>query len=189
MARKHGVTANTYKKFVIDSGAVYKNYGAGGELLLGATRGGNEFTIETEYREMAVDGARGAVKGSRRITKVTASLKAKFLEMSAALLNYSLPGSAVADYPATQGKTHDKVTRSLQLALTDYLDNVTIVGEVTGNSAQPIVCMLKNVIADGGFSVSFSDGDESALEVTFKAHFDPSTMDAEPWEVRFPTIS
>ena len=70
MSRKHGVTTNTYKKLVIDSGAVYKNYGESGEALLGATRGGNTFTIEQEIRNMEVDGAKGSVKGFRRITAV-----------------------------------------------------------------------------------------------------------------------
>jgi hypothetical protein len=189
MARKHGVTANTYKKFVIDSGAVYKNYGTGGELLLGATRGGNTFSIETEYREMPADGAKGPVKGSRRVTKVVAKIKANFVEISAAVLALSLPGSAVSDFPATVGKTHDSVKRSLALALADYVSNIAIVGEVTGNSTQPVIVILSNVLADGKFEMGFSDNDESVIAVEFTGHFDPSALDTEPWEIRYPTIA
>jgi hypothetical protein len=54
---------------------------------------------------------------------------------------------------------------------------------------QAFIGILKNVLASSNLSMSFADGDESALEVTFKAHFDPSTMDTEPWELRFPTIA
>ena len=57
MARKYGITENTYKKLIVDSGAVYLNYGEAGETLLGATRGGNTFTIETEYRDISSKGS------------------------------------------------------------------------------------------------------------------------------------
>ena len=189
MARKHGVTANTFKKFVIDSGAVYKNYGTGGETLLGATRGGNTFSIETEYREMAADGAKGPVKGGKRITKVDAKIKANFVEISSAVLALALPGAAVSDYPNTPGKTHDSVKRSLAIALADYVTNIAIVGEVTGNSTQPIIVILSNVLADGKFELGFTDNDESVLAVEFTAHFDASALDTEPWEIRYPTIA
>ena len=84
MARQHGITANTYKHFVIDSGAVYAGFNNFSDLgtLLGATAGGNTFTIETEYKEMVVDGAKGVVKGGRRITKVTAKMVCNFIEFS-----------------------------------------------------------------------------------------------------------
>jgi hypothetical protein len=190
MARQHGVTSNTYKKFVIDSGAVYINYGESGQALLGATRGGNTFTIETEYREMPADGAKGPVKGSRRITRVDASLTVNLLEMSATNIERILTGSAVADYPVAPGvKTHDSITRTLQVADADYFTNIALVGEVTGNSTYPAVFLLKNAISDGNFEIALTDAEEGVLAITFKAHFLPSTMDSEPWEIRFPTIS
>lgn len=190
MARRHGVTTDTYKKLIIDSGAIYKNYGEGGEALLGATRGGNTFTIETEYRIMEVDGAKGPVKGMRRITGVVVSIVANFLEISPTVLNLALPGSAVADYPvAPADKTHDSVTRALAIAIGDYYTNVAIVGEVTGNATHPIVCLISNVIADGNLEIAHTDNDEGVIPVTFKAHFDTSDLDTEPWEIRFPTIA
>ena len=187
MARKHGITANTYKKFIVDSGAVYLNYGESDESLLGATRGGSSFVIETEYRDMPADGAKGPTKGGRRIVSVNASLTANFLEMSATLMSRVLPGSSVADYGSP--KTHDEITRALQIALTDYATNVALVGEVTGNSTYPAEFILDNALVDGNFELALSDGEEPVLAATFKAHFDPASMDAEPWTVRFPTIS
>lgn len=188
MARQHGITADTYKKFIIDSGAVYLNYGEGGQTLLGATRGGSTFAIETEYRDMPVDGAKGSVKGGRRITSVSATLTANFLEHSATLMSRVLPGSSVADYPDTPGKTHDSITRALQIALTDYATNVAIVGEVSGSSA-PVIIIIKNALVDGNFELALADAEESVLAAAFKAHFDPSDMDTEPWEIRYPVIA
>ena len=187
MARKHGITANTYKKLIVDSGACYLNYGESDESLLGATRGGSSFVIETEYRDMPVDGAKGPVKGGRRITSVNATLTVNFLEHSAALMSRVLSGSSIADYGSP--KTHDEITRALQIALTDYAANVALVGEVTGDSVNAAEFIIENALADGNFELAFADADEPVLSAAFKAHFDPSSMDAEPWTIRFPEIS
>ncbi|MCO4819783.1 MAG: hypothetical protein KC517_09175 [Bacteroidetes bacterium] len=188
--RQHGVTSDTYKKFYIDSGAVYKNYGESGELLLGATRGGNTFVIEQEIRDMPVDGARGKVVGGDRITNINAIITANFIEMSSVLMQLALPGSAVADYPvAPASKTHDSITRALDIALTDYATNIAIVGEVTGNDTVGGVVILSNGLSDGNFELGFTDKDESVLAITFGARFDPSDLDTEPWEIRHPVIA
>ena len=187
MARKHGITANTYKKFVVDSGAAYLNYGESDETLFGATRGGSSFAIETEYRDMPVDGAKGPVKGGRRITSVNAILTVNFLELSATLLSRVLPGSSVADYGSP--KSHDEITRALAIALTDYATNVALVGEVSGGGVNAAEFILDNALVDGNFELALSDAEEPVLSAQFKGHFDPSSMDAEPWTVRFPVIA
>jgi len=185
----HGITTNTYKRFVIDSGAVYKNWGEAGEALLGATRGGNVFKIETELRMMEVDGARGPVKGGRRITNVLATITANFIEVSEEMLLRALPAAVAADYPvAPATKTHDLITRSTDVADADYLTNIAIVGESTYSSTNNIVVVLENVLSDGNLEVSFADKDESVIAVTFTAHYLPSAIDTEPWKIYNPVI-
>ncbi len=189
MARQHGVTTNTYKKLVLDSGAVYKNYGESGEALLGATRGGNTFTIEQDIREMPVDGAKGKVKGMRRIIAVNPVIVANFVEISKEVLALALPGSSTADYPDTPSKTHDQITRALEIALGDYATNIAIVGEVSGNDTYPCVCLIKNVIAGENLELGMAPNDEAVQAVTFQAHFDSADLDAEPWAIRWPEIT
>lgn len=184
MARQHGIVSDSYDRIVIDSGAVYKDYGLATEELLGATRGGNTFTIETEYRMVEVDGARGPVKGGRRITNVTARIVANFVEIQSETLVDALPGSSAADYPVGS-PTHDQITRATALAAADYLTNVAIVGEVAG-STSPIVCGLDNVLADGNIEIAFTDKDESVLAVTFTGHYTAADLDSEPWFIRYP---
>lgn len=184
----HGITTNTYKRFVIDSGAVYKNWGEGGELLLGATRGGNVFKIETELRMMEADGARGPVKGGRRITNTLATITANFLELSEALLLLGLPAATAADYPDTPSKTHDLITRTADVADADYVTNIAIVGETTYSATNRFVGVLENVLSDGNLEMSLSDKDESVIAVTFTAHFLPAAMDTEPWKYYNPII-
>ena len=186
MARKHGVTEHTYKRFAIDSGAVYKNYGESDETLLGATRGGTSCVIESEYRHMPVDGAKGPVKGDMRLISVNAVLTANFVELSTEIFQRILPGSSVADYGSP--KTHDEITRAIQIALTDYATNVALCGEVTGAGANAFEFILDNAIVDGNFEAAMADAEEVVLSVAFKGHFDPASMDAEPWTIRWPEV-
>jgi hypothetical protein len=188
MEKKHGVTANTFTRFIIDAGAVYKNWGESSEVLLGATRGGNSFKIETELRQMEVDGAIGPVKGGKRITNVVATITANFVEVSKALFLLANPAATAADYPATGTKTHDLISRAADLATTDYITNIAIVGMSTYSSTNFVVVKLLNVLADGNIEIGFNDKDESVLPVTFTAHFDPSLLSQEPWQIYNPVI-
>lgn len=189
MTVQTGITSDTYKKLYIDAGAVYLNYGEGGQVLLGATRGGNTFTIESEYRDMPVDGAKGPVKGSRRITSVNATLTANFVEMTTAILLRSLPGAVAADHPDTPTKTHDSITRSIAIALSDYATNIALVGQVQGAPTENVIVIVQNAINDGNAELAFAEADESVLSITFKAHFDPDNISVEPWEIRNPVIA
>jgi hypothetical protein len=195
MTRRHGVTKETPKRFVIDSGAVYKDYGLAGETLLGATRDGNTFTLNQEIRNMPVDGARGKVKGHDRPINVEPVIVANFVEMTADQFVRAIVGANREAYPSYAGKTHTLITRDLDKIRSgldtetgdDYMDNITIVGQVSGTN-KPIVIGIENVIADGNIEINTVDEDESVLSVTFSARFDASDLDDEPWFVRFPKI-
>jgi len=282
MARKHGITTNTYKKFIIDSGAVYKNYGIStwtvtlasviatdavvingitytcvaadpaaleflkgvtdtdtavnlaaklttvtgcdatstgavvtvvgttkivnilmttpdttitlvhngmNSTLLGATRGGSTFTEEQELREMIVDGSKGRVVGDMRITKSIPKIVANFIEINADLINYALPGSNKSDYPATEGKTHDMIVRALDVAITDYLTNIAIVGECTSSPTNYIECIINNAIAEGNYECAFTDNEESVLKLTFYGNFTTADLTTEPFSIYYPIIS
>lgn len=55
----HGITTKTVQNMLLDSGAVYINYGeTTGERIIGATSGGNSFVVEREIKEIEVDGAK-----------------------------------------------------------------------------------------------------------------------------------
>lgn len=184
MGRYHGLTNETYKHFVVDAGAVYKNYVDGdnpGEIL-GATRDGSTFTIEREMREMPVDGSKGPTKGYRRVTKVTARISAKFIEFRTDLLKMALPGTA-----ATDKGTHEEIRAAMNVALDNYLDNLVLIGEKSGTS-EPIICGIENALADGGFEVSMVDEDEAGITIQFTAHFDPDDLDREPWFILNPKV-
>ena len=186
MSRQHGITAETYERLVIDAGAVYKDYVSAEDpgTLLGATRGGSVFAVETEFREMPVDGAKGPVKGDKRIVKVTASLECNFIESTSEIYKRMLPGSSASGYPA-EAATHDEIRRTNDVSAADYLANVTIVGQVSG-SLEPVVLMVENAMSDGKLSISLADNDEAVNKIKFIGHFDPDVLIVEPWRIRFP---
>jgi len=186
--RKHGITADTYKRFIIDAGAVYTGFTDFSTLdtLLGATKGGSQLTIEQEVKEMEVDGARGPVKGGRRITMVKATLTINFIEHTLDNLKRALVGSDSATFDTDW----DAITRALIIADADFLDDITIVGEVSGD-VKAMAIQLKNVIADGNFELTFADKEEGVVTMTFTAHSLPADLgagtDTEPWAFYWPT--
>jgi len=188
MARKHGITADTYKRFIIDAGAVYTGFTNFASLgtLLGATRGGSQLTIEQEIKDMEVDGARGVVKGSRRITMIKATLTVNFIEHTLANLKRALVGSSSSVFETDW----DAISRAdFSVADGDFMSDITIVGEVSGDS-DGMAIKLDNVIADGNFELTFADKEEGVIAMTFTAHFDPADLgsddDTEPWTIYWP---
>lgn len=190
MAKQHGVTSSTFTRFIIDAGKIYKNYGLGGEALLGATRGGNTFQIETDQREMPVDGAVGPVKGGKRIITETAMLTVNMVEFSQEVFLRALPAAVAADYPvAPATKTHDLINRTVDIASADYATNIAIVGNSTQSLTNYVIIVLENALGDGNLEVAFSDKDESVLSIKFTAHYDPSDLETVPWKIYNPVIA
>lgn len=86
---------------------------------------------------------------------------------------------------ATPG-THTTITGG-EIGDTDYIDNVAIIGNVSGKG-NPVICMVKNALADAGFSLATAPRDEAVPAIVFTGHYDPSDLDAEPWEIRWPNL-
>ncbi len=92
---KHGVTTDTVDRILIDAGAVYFGFydvDSPGTLL-GATKGGNSFELKRTIKDIRPDGAKGAVKGFRRLEEVTAIIKANMLELTAENLKRAIAGA------------------------------------------------------------------------------------------------
>lgn len=177
-----GVTTETFKKLVLDAGAVYKNWGEVGEAVISATRGGNEFTVEREIRTMEVDNVHGPVKGARRITGETVRIVANFIEFSLEMLLDALPGTT-----STYNAEDDTYTirSSGEIADGDYITNIALVGKDSG-TGEPVVCVIKNALATSGLSVKLTDKNEAVVPVTFEAHYDPAALATVPWEIILP---
>jgi hypothetical protein len=178
-----GFTPSTPNNLQIDAGAVYKNYGLSTEALIGATSGGNEFAIAIKTRDVKVDGLKGTVKGLTRIISTDVTLKVNMLELTTDILKMALMG--VVDISINAN--YDTITGKTEIALTDYIDNIAIVGRLSG-SLQPVIIILKNVLSSDGIKFSNKDAVDNILPITFTASIDPSTPTISPYEIRYPQV-
>lgn len=180
--RTWGLTAATYERLILDAGVVYKNFidldNPG--VPLGATRGGSVFTVETEIIDLKVDGAIGAVVGGQHIIKAIATLEANFIESTTEIFKRALPGALVED-----AAPHDIIYREGVIDISDYLDNVVILAQVSGTEA-PIVLMVKNALSDGKLSLALTEGNEAGSKIKFIGHYDPDDLAMEPWRLIVP---
>ena len=168
------------KNIVLGEGAFYFNYDETDEALVGATRGGGSFNREIELREIEFDGARGPVKGMRRKDSAVARLTLNELELHADNREKFYGGLEVD----TSGMEYDVVKAKKDVEDSDYITNVAFVGET--KDGRPVVIVVRNALGDGNIELALEDKNEVVPEVQFTGHYDRESLDAEPWEIRWP---
>lgn len=186
--QRHGISTRTADHFLVDAGAAYVNLGEPDERLLGATRGGNSFTIEQDVREPEIDGSPGPLKGTRRIVEVRPIININLLEMTKENLMIALAGADATPSPDSTAATHDVIKRTRNIIGADYIKNIALVGTISG-SDEPIIIIVKNALNTENFEMGTEDREEGVLELALTGHFDPANMTEEPWEIRFPRNS
>ncbi|GAH56163.1 unnamed protein product, partial [marine sediment metagenome] len=80
--------------------------------------------------------------------------------------------------------THDVITGG-DIGDEDYIDNVALVGTISGK-AKAVICMVTNALADTGFSISTAPRDEAVPVIIFTGHYAAGDPNTEPWEIRYP---
>jgi hypothetical protein len=184
-----GYTTNTPLRYLLDAGAIYKNLiytAATGEFtgeLLGATSGGNEFTLEQSTRTIEVDGLKGAGKGNTVIDEEIPTLLTNLKELTAENLALAIAGGQVD----TADTHYDVITSKGKIDTTDYLDNVGFVGRISGSN-KPIVIIVENVISVEGINLKTADKGEAVVPIKFQGHYDDGnvTDGAAPFKIYFP---
>lgn len=190
MRKKTAVTKETLQNIIFDAGIVYINYGLSDERILGATEGGNTFTVEREIREMEFDGLRGKTKGARRIISENATLTVNLKEITPENIKLALAGSEMTDTneAGMEGTTHKEIRSTGKIELSDYIKNVAFVGTVSGTD-KPVVAIVENALSDGGFEISAEDDNEVVIPIEFSAHYDPEDEEGKvPYAIRYPVI-
>ena len=177
----NGLNANTPKNIIVDEGAVYVNYGTANEKCLGAVSGANEFDVKIKMWKPSVNAISDSIKGLEFIQSVDATLKCNFVEMTEDILKMSL----LASIDKTTNTDYDIFTTNSSISSSDYIENVALVGEISG-SAKPVVIVLKNVLVLDGIKIKRENAKTNELEVTFTPHVDPSTPHVVPFDVRYP---
>lgn len=108
------------------------------------------------------------------------------------LSSLTFPGEPNATFAKTKdydpGDSYTKLTLE-EISAGAYFANCALVGRLSGTN-KPVVIILKNVLAGGGFSMNFSATEEMVSELRLEGHFEPPAegeYDPEfPFEIRWP---
>lgn len=189
--KTHALTANLPESIIFDAGVLYKNFVSPAEPgdRIGATRGGSEFALNAEFRDIEVDGVPGPVKGLRRLVRVAPTMTINLLSLTKDNILLAIPGAS-AEAGETDFTDYDVITGG-QITDESYFDNLALVAR-TG-SGKPVIFVIENALADGNLSLSFADQDEVNPSITFQAHFDPADLESAedlfenlPFKVYYP---
>jgi hypothetical protein len=159
------LTTQQIENIILDAGVIYVDYGEATERILAPTRGGNTFVVEQDVRIIERDGSLGKEKGLRRVIREDAMMTVRLMDMSLTNLNMALRSSSLVSSTITS-------TQDGTISATEYLKNITYVGEDMGSKSKIIT--LFNAMSDNGLSIQTTDKDEAVLEVVFAGHRDPT---------------
>jgi len=170
-----GFTAETAKRLLLDAGAFYKNFIVGVDTpetaihkLLGATRGGGAFSAIPTFTPIEVDGMPSGARGMDRLTSWAVSLTGNLLEAKPDTFKMAL-GAAIIDdatnpkYTIIRGRNfvHDS----------DYFDNITWVGSLSGSN-DPVIIQVLNAFSTAGLTFTPVDEDQAVFQVALQGRSD-----------------
>ena len=129
---KTAITKEQIKNIQIDHGVLYRNYGLEDQELIAPLRGGTNFKVEREYRNIEIDGLEGKTKGLKTMDDENATLTAKTLNASLQTFADKLPGATVT-------KTEGKITKieAGHIGIIDedaYIKNITMFAQTIGGN-------------------------------------------------------
>lgn len=191
MKKYSGFTTETAKSLLLNAGAYFKNYNVGTDdfdsavaagKLIGATKGGGEFSAVPEIRQIEVDGVAGRAKGLETIDSWDIYLKANVLEVKETTIQSGLAASSVDTSTNTD---YDIITASNNLEVSDYIDNITWVGTLSG-SDKPVIIQIFNALNTEGLKFSTTDKAEATISLTFYAHYTQDDLDTPPFKIYYP---
>lgn len=176
-----GISADTQRRLLRDQGLVYLNYGLAGQVLLGATKGGNSIAIVPEIVQDMHDGQPGDVVGDKHIVKESVKVT---INISEAASNQVIL-AANPGIESVTGSTHMTLTRDRQIAASDYFDNVTLVLQKSGTS-EVFYYKFKNCLSNGSYSPDFKEKENAVTTIEFTAHFSVDDLTTAPFEIGNP---
>lgn len=152
-----------------------------GSTPIGLTRGGGQFTIEKEIRNIEADGDRGPVKGRIVQDKATPKLTINTLEVISENISKLYAG---IKYTPNSDHDKNKINGKGKIELSDYNNEVKWVGKTKGG--KEVVIKVLNAINLENFDWTLADKDEVVATLTYTGCYEEdSPEDFEPWEIGF----
>lgn len=186
-----GFTEKTAENLLLDAGAFFKNYdietdtyekAVSEKKLIGATRDGGEFSAAPEIRQISVDGVKGRGKGLETLDSWDVYIKATVLEVNETTIKTALTSAKVDN---SSNEAYDIIEARNELELTDYIDNITWVGTLSG-SDKPVIIQVFNAVNTDGLKLTMKDKNESTIGMTFYGHYDTNKLETPPFRILYP---
>lgn len=186
-----GFNANTADNLLLDAGAFFLNFEVGTDTyetakatkLLGATRGGGEFKAAMTVRQIEIDGVKGRAKGLEVNDAWDVYIKATVLEINKETLAKALASSKTSS--STVDTKYDEIVGNNDIELTDYIDNVTWIGKISGTD-EPVIIQVFNALNTDGLTLTVADKNEASMAMTFYGHYDTTDLDNPPFKIWYP---
>lgn len=193
MAKRYtGYTAKTMENRVTGAGAYFKDYDpttdtyttavAAGKLI-GATKGGGNFTAKANIRPIEIDGVPGNVMGMEEIDTWDVDMTANIIEVNADTLALALGAAAVTT--PTAPINYKKVVGKNTISPEDYQDNITFLGTVSGFD-EPIIIQVFNALSMDGLNFGSKDKDDTVIAAKWTGHYDEASLDNPPFAIWVP---
>lgn len=195
MAAKNfsGFTDQTAENLLLDAGAFFLNFNVEEDTydsaveagkLLGATRGGGEFSAAMTMRQIEIDGVKGRAKGLERNDAWDVSLKANVIELNQAVIEKALGSCTVTTSTSPSG--YNKIVGNSDIQLSDYVGNVTWVGKLAKTNT-PVIIQVTNALDTDGLKLTMADKNEAVLPMTFYGHYTQDDLQSAPFAIYYPT--
>ena len=151
-----------------------------GGVDIALTRGGGQFTIERNYKEVLADGDYGPVMGRIRKDGSRAKLTVRALEIISANIPKMYPAVSL-DTTTVSGTA--TITGAVDIVTADYND-VVFTGKTA--SGKSVIITLEDAINLENIDWPLIDKDEVVAELTYTAAYTEATRGTvEPWSVDF----
>lgn len=185
-----GLNSKTPEHLLLDSGAFFKNFIIGTDTyesatakLIGATKGGGSFSAVPSFRDIEIDGLRGATKGMKLLESWEVKLSAAIVEITPDIIKDSL---AIAEKKSsTTLSTHEEIKGKMCIEDSDYIENITWIGNLSGSN-DPVIIQVFNAVNAKGLELSFEDKGETVSEMEFMGHFSLANQNEVPFKIFYP---
>lgn len=148
---------------------------------IGATKGGNEISVETEWHSVEVDGALGTIENMEWLVKANAKLSTNILEMTKENLQLKLPVFNVKSHD----NNYDMIRHEGSIAPSSS-DTLAIFGSITGKSI-PVVFVLERARCIDSFNLPLGTGkDDIVLKAEFVARYAEDNFTRIPFYILYP---
>lgn len=150
--------------------------------VLGATSGGNKISIVSELTPIEVDGATVRIKGLTQKTGETGSLEVNLAQHTVESLKRAIVGKEVDSLI----KGFKQVITKPLIELSDYLDNIAFVGNMTDGT--DVIIIMENAICTSGFELEGKNKETAVVATTFEpsADFASGVYDTLPIYIFYP---